>query len=156
LNAAYGAGLLSENTLVYRLDVLLSSRLIDPVRLVGDLTRRVPPVGGATAVREAIATAFGRLRTAVRRRQAEPSALLALDWSGGPELLVGRHSRCDVRLPHPTVSRSHARLSFRDGSWVLRDLESKNGTWVNGARVGRCVLRPGDLVHVGAHNLMID
>jgi pSer/pThr/pTyr-binding forkhead associated (FHA) protein len=102
-------------------------------------------------VRGAIAAAFGRFR-----RAAEPSVLLALDWSGGPELLVGRHSRCDVRLVSPSVSRHHARLSFRDGSWVLRDLESKNGTWVNGVRVGRCALRPGDRVHVGGHNLTID
>lgn len=155
LNAAYGAGLLSENTLFYRLDVLLSSRLIDPVRLVGDLTRRVPRRGPAADVRQAITTALGRLRTAVLRPEAEGSVLLALDWTGGPELLVGRHSRCDVRLPHPSVSRRHARLSFRDGSWVLRDLESKNGTWVNGVRVGRCALQPGDLVHVGGHDLTI-
>jgi hypothetical protein len=149
LNAAYGAGLLSENTLVDRLDLLLSSRLIDPVRLVGDLSRRVPRRGAATAV-------LRRLKHALVPPRGEPAMLLALDWSGGSELLLGRNSRCDVVLPSPTVSRRHALLSFRDGGWILRDLESKNGTLVNGVRVGRCELRPGDLVEVGGQRLTID
>ena len=45
---------------------------------------------------------------------------------------------------HPSVSRRHARLSFRDGHWVLRDLDSTNGTRVNGTPVVRYRLEPGD------------
>jgi pSer/pThr/pTyr-binding forkhead associated (FHA) protein len=95
-----------------------------------------------------------------RPRPSEPPALLALlalDWAGGcDELLVGRHLQCDVVVSHPSVSRTHARLSFRDGHWVLRDLDSTNGTRVNGRRVGRCRLEPGDRLSLGSADLLVD
>ncbi len=83
--------------------------------------------------------------------------MLALDWSGAvDELIIGRSHRCDVILTSPDVSRRHARLLFRDGSWFVQDLESTNGTTVNGTRVGRCRLEPGDKLGVGGHRLEID
>ena len=45
---------------------------------------------------------------------------------------------------------------FRDGSWILQDLESTNGTLLNGVRVGRCRLRPGDRIRLGTEELRID
>lgn len=83
--------------------------------------------------------------------------MLALDWSGATdELLVGRHPSCDVVLADPTVSRRHARLRFRDGTWALQDLESTNGTTINGLRVGRCQLRAGDRLMLGDQHLTVD
>jgi pilus assembly protein CpaF len=83
--------------------------------------------------------------------------LLALDWSGAqPELLIGRHHTCDVMLANPRVSRRHARLVFRDAKWIVQDLQSTNGTVVNGTRVGRCELRPGDCLVLGDEYLRID
>ena len=68
-------------------------------------------------------------------------------------LLVGRAShdrQWDVDLVDPFVSRPHAELSQQDGSWVLRDLESDNGTTVNGKRViGQVVLVDGDVIGLG-------
>ena len=55
-----------------------------------------------------------------------------------------------------TVSRRHAQLRFRDGKWVLRDLGSTNGTTVNGVRVGRCELLPGDRLGLGELLLTVD
>ena len=57
---------------------------------------------------------------------------------------------------HLSVSRRHARLSFRDGRWVLRDLDSTNGTRVNGKRVVRCRLEPGDRLSLGSADLLVD
>jgi pSer/pThr/pTyr-binding forkhead associated (FHA) protein len=83
--------------------------------------------------------------------------LLGLDWAGAQqELVVGRDCGCDVVLSDESVSRHHARLRFRDGSWVLQDLDSTNGTLVNGVRVGRCSLRPGDRLTLGTLSLQID
>jgi pSer/pThr/pTyr-binding forkhead associated (FHA) protein len=69
---------------------------------------------------------------------------------------VGRDDACDVVLTDPTVSRRHARIFFRDGSWVVQDLESTNGTMLNGVRVGRSELRPGDELVLGNQRLQID
>lgn len=141
LNAAYAEGLLSERTLTYRLDLLFGSGVIDPVRLVGDLTRRVPR----------------RVPRRWRRRRDDAGILLALDWSGWQEeLVIGRHHSCDVVMTDLTVSRRHARLVFRDGGWIVQDLESTNGTHLNGQRVGRCRLRPGDQLALGDQLLRVD
>ncbi|MFZ1997566.1 MAG: FHA domain-containing protein [Solirubrobacteraceae bacterium] len=156
LNAAYGDGLLSQQTLVQRLDLLFGSELVDPAGLVGDLTLRRP--------RRALSATWDRIISSLRRalaldrsRPATPATLLALDWAGGcDELLVGRHDACDVMVGHPSVSRRHARLSFRDGHWVLRDLDSTNGTRVNGKRVVRCRLEPGDRLSLGSAHLLVD
>lgn len=120
-----------------RLDVLFASTVVDPAGLVGDLTRRVP-----------------RRR---RHRRDEQGIFLALDWNGGQEaLLIGRHPDCDVVMADATVSRRHARLIFRDGGWIIQDLESTNGTRLNGKYVGRCRVRPGDQLALGDQLLRID
>jgi FHA domain len=66
--------------------------------------------------------------------------------------LVGRSSACTLRLAEPEASAEHARLSFADGAWSVRDLGSRNGTWVNGARLDAGATRPlaaGDLLAFG-------
>ena len=156
LNAAYADGLLSEETLSGRVDQVLRSRLIDPRRLIGDLTFR-----GSGGWRTALAAPLTVLVRFVRMPHAssprDADVLLALDWTGGGgELIVGRHRDCDVVLSNPCVSRQHARLVFRDGNWILQDLASTNGTIVNGVRVGRCALRPGDRLILGEERLRID
>jgi hypothetical protein len=155
LRTAYADGLLSEGTFSYRLELLLSSRVIEPARLIGDLTLR-----SRTRRRRAVgagAAALRRAALAIAGRVVEPPVVLGLDWDGAhDQLLVGRHPSCDVILPGATVSRYHARLTFRDGHWILRDLESTNGTRVNGASVGRCEVLPGDQIRIGEHELLID
>jgi hypothetical protein len=154
LNLAYANGLLSEDTFLHRIDELLDARVIEPGRLVGDLNLRSARgawVAGATAL---VSRAVGGLISAGART---PPTLLALDWTGAEsEMLVGRHDTCDVVLEDPAVSRRHAQLRFRDGRWILQDLESTNGTTVNGVPVGRCELRPGDRVVMGDARLTID
>ena len=59
-------------------------------------------------------------------------------------------------VPAETVSRRHARLIFRDGGWILQDLNSTNGTRLNGRYVGRCRLRPGDQLALGDQLLRVD
>lgn len=155
LAAAYGEGLLSQGTLAHRLDQLDDNRVIEPERLIGDLNLREleRPLRPLTWLVDWIATLRPTSRQA---RHAEP-AVLALDWAGTTEtLLLGRAVDCEVVLDDLTVSRRHARLLFRDGAWVLNDLGSTNGTTVNGTRVTRCQLRPGDQLAFGQHRLVVD
>jgi hypothetical protein len=56
--------------------------------------------------------------------------------------LVGRSSACTLRLDDPLASGEHARLSFAGGAWSVRDLGSRNGTWLNGARLDPGATRP--------------
>jgi hypothetical protein len=148
--------LLSEETLSHRLDVLFGSRLIEPASLVGDLSIRAPRRAWAAAAERAF-RAFRTLIEAPEDASPAPPAMLALDWAGGAEeLVVGRHPSCDIVLTSASVSRRHAQLRFRDGTWILQDLKSTNGTWVNDARVGRCQLRPGDRVELGSAHLIVD
>lgn len=154
LRAAYAEGLLTESTFVRRVDALLTTGVVEPERLVGDLTVR-GPVGTRRGLASRLAAA---LVATVHRATGGPRVpLLALDWSGTVErLTVGRLDSCDVVLDHPTVSRMHAELAFRDGAWVLRDLDSKNGTSINGARVVRSQVRAGDLIALGEQRLRVD
>jgi hypothetical protein len=156
LNAAYATGLLSEDTFVRRVDQLVARTVIEPRGLIGDLNlragrRRRTPALLRTITTEARARLGGRTIAPVH------ASLLALDWTGADsELSLGRHRACDVTLADLGVSRRHAHLRFRDGRWILQDLESTNGTTVNGVRVGRCELRPGDVIGVGETRLLVD
>ena len=157
LNTAYADGLLSDETFAHRLDQVLSGRLIDPLRLVGDLNPRGAHRRWRTKLREVAAATGATLRPTRSHGLEDHAVLLALDWNGGQsELLLGRSRDCDVVLASDAVSRRHARLVFRDGHWLVCDLGSTNGTTVNGARVGRCRLRPGDRVMFADTPVRID
>ncbi|HEY6396834.1 MAG TPA: FHA domain-containing protein [Solirubrobacteraceae bacterium] len=155
LHAAYADGLLSEDTFSSRLDELLRSRLIDPSRLIGDLTLRIRHRDLRARLLSTIGMAWRRTRTIMLDQ--EPPLLLALDWTGGQyQLVIGRHGDCDVVLTDMTVSRHHTRLVFRDGAWIVHDLESRNGTVLNSRSVKRCEVRPGDRLTLGDVELQVD
>jgi len=66
------------------------------------------------------------------------------------EVMVGRDRTCSIVLAHPAVSRRHAKMTFSGREWVLEDLKSANGTYVNNTRVERANLKAGDVVRFGA------
>jgi two-component system, cell cycle response regulator len=69
---------------------------------------------------------------------------------GGHETVVGRGREADVRLDDAGASRAHARfLEEANGTYVVEDLGSTNGTFVDGKRVQRAELRSGDRIHIG-------
>jgi hypothetical protein len=68
----------------------------------------------------------------------------------GEGAIVGRSRTCEIVLEDPNVSRRHAELRPRGGSWVLTDLGSTNGSRVNGRAVtGPTVVKPGDEIELG-------
>jgi pSer/pThr/pTyr-binding forkhead associated (FHA) protein len=84
--------------------------------------------------------------------------LLVKKGSNGPheiplttaETTVGRQKGCRLRVPSGTVSRQHCRFLFENERLYVEDLNSSNGTFVNGVRVyGKHMVQPGDEVEVG-------
>jgi len=76
------------------------------------------------------------------------------DWQVdlNPEgTLIGRSRTCDVVLNSPSVSRRHAKVFWVSSYlWVVKDLNSSNGTFVNGRRVASCPIVPGDVIEIGS------
>lgn len=71
-------------------------------------------------------------------------------------VILGRLPRQGVKIEHQTISREHARLFQRDGAWQVADLNSSNGTFVNGKKVSRHAVQHGDLVRFGELEFRVD
>jgi hypothetical protein len=140
LRRGYLAGRLGTETFAVRVDEALHSSSRDELRgLTADLPAQ--PAAGLAWLRARFA----------RRRLGLPGAGDLLQ----ARVLIGRSSACQLVLADDTVSRRHAELRAEDGRWLLRDLGSSNGTWVNGRRVIEAEVRPGDLVQLGATQIRL-
>jgi hypothetical protein len=123
-----------------------------------------PPLPPASeAGRTMIYSAAGRVAQPLEERaQARrETALLVLDGKrlvvGAGGVTLGRSRECDVMLDDPNVSRTHAELRPRGGSWVLTDLGSTNGSSVNGRRIDApTVVKPGDEIELGTSLMKFD
>ena len=83
----------------------------------------------------------------VMRSGPTPGVTFPLD---GDQLTIGRDSSNGVAINDAEVSRKHSRLSFQGGKYVIEDLGSTNGTFVNGQRLaGPVGLKAGDVVSLG-------
>jgi pSer/pThr/pTyr-binding forkhead associated (FHA) protein len=70
---------------------------------------------------------------------------------------IGRHGDNEIILPDPQVSRHHAEIVMQGGRWVISDLGSANGTFVNGQQtVGPQVITHGDLIRVGQTQFQVE
>ncbi len=80
--------------------------------------------------------------------QSEPPVILRIPK--GITRTVGRTAQADFMLDAPLISRVHCRLTADpSGQLVVEDLESQNGTYVNGQRVERATLKTGDQLTIG-------
>jgi hypothetical protein len=88
-----------------------------------------------------------------------PSLVLADGSSlpiGRAPIVIGRLPECGVVLSDTNVSRRHAEVALDDGEVVVTDLGSTNGTFVNGRRVTRAAIRPGDELSIGTSRLRVE
>lgn len=69
-------------------------------------------------------------------------------------LNIGRRENNDVVIASLVVSGDHAKVDCTSSGYLLTDLKSKNGTYVNGRKVDTCYLRNGDQVTIGKHTLI--
>src|SRR5712675_3368254 len=73
------------------------------------------------------------------------------------EINVGRVQGNDLMLPKGNVSKHHARLLYRDGRFIVTDLKSTNGTYVNGRKISQAtIVREGDKIYVGDFVLRLE
>jgi hypothetical protein len=137
----------------------------------GIQTRVVQPPGEA-APAEAPAPQSGRTMIySSAERVSEPlqehararaqQALLAMGDKrmvvGPAGVVIGRSRQADVVVDDPNVSRQHAEIRPRGGSWVLTDLGSTNGSVLNGRRIdGPEVLKPGDQIEIGTSSMTFE
>jgi len=71
------------------------------------------------------------------------------------ETSIGRASGNDIRIENLAVSNQHARIVKQKGQYVIEDLNSTNGTFVNEQRVNRLPLTNGQQITIGKHNLQV-
>jgi hypothetical protein len=138
VGAAAGAG---TTTLLIGVFAVI---LVAAVAIIWMVTRSrqvVPPAG--PAVRRG-----GQL--VVSRGQASQSSL-SLDR---PVITLGRESTNDLVLLDDLASRQHAQIRRQPEGLVIYDMNSTNGTFVNGERVAQHLLRPGDVIAVGDTELL--
>jgi hypothetical protein len=95
------------------------------------------PALGATVV-----VSFGRL-------VALEEGTGAMEFRVQPLTTIGRTRNNDIQVDAPSVSRKHAQIALTDAGYVVRDLGSENGTFVNGERIAEQPLTDGDLLHFG-------
>jgi FHA domain-containing protein/uncharacterized protein DUF1707 len=91
-------------------------------------------------------------RLAASEQRAGPPAieLEVLLPANAEAVTVGRSHACDVVVGEETVSRFHAELRHTDDdAWLVRDLDSTNGTWLNGSRVTVARVCGGDVLWLG-------
>lgn len=89
--------------------------------------------------------------------QARPLGMLQLAQKS--QVVIGRDPTCDIHLDHPGVSRRHAEIVEDGGlgNFVLRDLGSSNGTFINGLRIaGDVILGAGTVIQIGPYKLAYD
>ena len=132
LRDAYGAGHVSTATPEARAEWVLGGRVEDAV---WDLPKR-----------------WWRPASPVRSLVADVT-----EWplSERGRWVLGRGSGCDMVLWDDTVSRRHAEIAVRAGLCLVRDLDSCNGTLVNGRPVRRARLRRGDVLTLGETEIRV-
>jgi pSer/pThr/pTyr-binding forkhead associated (FHA) protein len=62
---------------------------------------------------------------------------------------IGRRHSCDLCIPLVSVSKKHCQLNHDEGVLKIRDLDSRNGTYLNGKRINEAVIQAGDSIKIG-------
>jgi hypothetical protein len=152
-------------------EVMTEDDTFSGARSSGDATVRQssPVFGGDSTVREAdddtslLVSSEARLSYADVVRPTVAQLLIATGEGQGKvfpltdsEYLVGRHRDNTIVLADLGVSSFHARIYLGAEGYVIEDLKSRNGTWLNGTRVYHATLAHGDKLHLGATDLIYE
>ncbi len=116
--------------------------------------------GTRKAIRKATSEDFEEFRDPIRIQgegvpiciwldPVNPGYWPKIELHDGQEVLIGRGPHCHVVLTVDTVGKTHCSISHRDGVTVVEDFGTRYGVSVNGLRIDRASLAPGDLVGIG-------
>ena len=121
------------------------------------------PAPAEQSGRTMVYSVAGRLAEPLEERARSHASTALLMFEGkrvviGPAgASIGRSRQCDIVLSDTGVSRQHAEIRPRGGSWVFTDLESTNGSTINGRPVqGPEVLKPGDEIALGGFAMQFE
>ncbi len=67
-------------------------------------------------------------------------------------VIVGRSLKADIVIEDTTISRMHAKISLQNGKFYIRDLESRNGTFVNKKKISIAEIKDGDIITFGTYS----
>ena len=139
------------SVLKYSLLALLYFFVYRAVRSVAmDLSGRRAAPGAQPSAKAAKAKALSGGRAPSTLVVHAPDARKPRSYKLSGVLEIGRAEACKVRLDDTYASQHHAKLSAREGGWVLEDLGSTNGTYLNDRRVAEPVqVHAGDVVKIG-------
>ena len=107
--------------------------------------------GGTAVIRPAEAEEYGLVRQTIVLKAGNQ----VREFNHG-RVIVGRAKDVDFQVDDPNVSRRHAAIYWADGSLMVTDLDSTNGTMVNGYPVTNSVLQPHDVVTIGDCRITVD
>jgi pSer/pThr/pTyr-binding forkhead associated (FHA) protein len=131
--------------------VLLRGRLVKTARLNDGESFQIGPFVFTLLLRETedqpevpIVVFYQRDGQAISRRA-----------SGVVPMTIGRDPECDVQLADIRIEPRHASIHIQDGQWILIDHSTEGGTEVNGQSWNQGIVRPGDVIRIGAFNLRI-
>lgn len=69
-------------------------------------------------------------------------------------IYVGRRSTSDIQIDDPQVSRDHLQLRAHNGKYIIFDLDTTGGTYINGKKIKSAYLYPGDVITIGSSHLI--
>ena len=162
-----GYDLLSPPTVLVETDDDLTVGEFGIATRVVQRERATPGEAEAAPRAEPGATMIYRPRTPLPPEGAAPDVALAreivtLTLNGKPHeidtrrVVLGRSKDCDIQLADPNVSRRHAELRQEGAAYWLIDLDSTNGTQINGRRTARAKLDSGDTITIGSTELLFE
>jgi ABC-type multidrug transport system ATPase subunit/CRP-like cAMP-binding protein/ABC-type multidrug transport system permease subunit len=116
-----------------------------------DLARRYPSLG--QAVQRLVAErSNGTMQDQLRNERSEVLSLGDVQ----NRAIIGRADDCDIVLDRPAISRHHAEIRCEGDVCQITDLNSYNGTFLNGRRITTSVLRDGDTIYIGGVQIYFD
>jgi pSer/pThr/pTyr-binding forkhead associated (FHA) protein len=113
-------------------------------------------MGSSSDIHPVLPDRSGRRRAKARRRRGPYLVVRGVDpgvWNYAlrrGRQTVGRSRLCDLRIMHDSVSRLHADIRWERDGFTLRDMNSQNGSYVNGRRISQSSFAVGDSIRLGS------